>query len=406
MWTIKKISETLSVDTPVDKDIHVKDFKFDSRDIIPGDCFIALPGVDLNGHSFIQHARERGAVCVIGQKNADFIVPNSYEALNQLALYARNSSPAKRIAITGSVGKTTTTSFLAQILEQNHVTVSPQDSFNNHIGVPLTMTKLSPKTEFGVFEIGTNHPGEVRPLAELVKPDIAIITKIGKAHIGHFGDQKSIAEEKSQILHALPNNGIGIVPDDEFLSIYQQAGKKLIVVSPPQESLPDIPQRLQKNIVIAQKATEVLDIHDFDLTKLSVSQGRGAIYTQEISGKNVTIVDDAYNAAFDAIIASLEDFSTMKGRKILVIGDMGETGEFSTIYHEEVANKIRSLSNLACIIPIGPLMSAALKIPMHSSEMTIKTLYAVLTENDIILFKGSKASGTSKILHQITIARS
>lgn len=422
MWTTKKIAAALG--QSVSHDNVIRSFQFDSRMVKPGDCFVALSGEACDGNDFIDDARTQGAVCVIGQKNADFLVPDSYAALNQLAVYARDHSLAKRIAITGSVGKTTTISFLAQILQQKHTIVAPQKSFNNHIGVPLTMTELSDKTEFGIFEIGSNHPGEIRGLADLVRPHIAIITKIGTAHIGHFGSKKDIAMEKAQILYALADDGVGIVPDDEFLSIYQASGKKLLIINElgchPHESgdpcaigtsmdpllheddrFPKIPKRLQSNIAVAKQAAELLGVYDFDLSGLQVLKGRGAIYQHTISGKKVTIVDDAYNAAFDAFLASLDDLSHMNGRKILVVGDMGEVGEFEKSYHNQIAHKIGIMKEVAHIIPAGKLISEALKQPRYAQDDAILRIRDSVQEGDIIFFKGSNASGVSKILSQL-----
>jgi UDP-N-acetylmuramoyl-tripeptide--D-alanyl-D-alanine ligase len=403
VWTTKKIAAALCLSSTHDDVIH--SFQFDSRAVKPKDCFIALPGETSDGHDFINDARARGAVCVIGQKNADFLVPDSFKALNQLAVYARDHSPARRIAITGSVGKTTTTSFLAQILQQKHTIVAPQKSFNNHIGVPLTMTELSDETEFGIFEVGTNHPGEIRVLADLVRPHIAIITNIGTAHIGHFGSKENIAIEKSQILYALSDDGVGIVPDDEFLEIYKASGKKLVVINVsdchPPESGDDrlsIPKRLQGNIAIVKKAVQLLGVQDFDLSKIEMVKGRGATYPHVINGKHVTIIDDSYNAAFDAFLASLEDLSSMKGCKILVVGDMGEVGEFSKSYHDQIAEKINSLKEVSHIIPFGPFISAALTLPQVSHDDAVLQIKAVVQDGDILFFKGSKASGVSKIL--------
>lgn len=399
MWTTKKIAEALGQKTS--EDLSIQNFHFDSRQILPGDCFLALPGTTVDGHNFIDDARARGAICVIGQRNSNFLVQDTYQSLNQLAHYAKKHSGAKRIAITGSVGKTTTTAFLAQILQKQQATICPQNSFNNHIGVPLTMTKLSPSTKFGLFEIGTNHPGEIRPLADLVNPHIAVITKIGVAHIGHFRDQRAIAEEKAQLLYALTDDGIGIVPDDEFLSIYQGVGKQLIVVPPSHEAFPTLPPRLHANVVLAKKTAELLGVNDFDPTQLSVPQGRGTLYTQRINGRMVTLIDDAYNASFDAFIASLDDFSYRKGRKILVVGDLGEVGDLAASYHTYIADKIDALDDVAQVFSVGPQMSAALKQSQCSLDQVSERLSSVVRDGDTILFKGAKVSGVSKIVEQL-----
>ncbi len=399
MWTTKKIAEALEQST--NQDISVSGFEFNSQDVQPSNCFLALKGDQIDGNDFIEDARKKGAVCVIGQKNADFIVPNTYTALNQLALYARNHSPAKRIAITGSVGKTTTVSFLSQLLGQNHKIVSPKGTFNNHIGVPITMTKLDESTEFGIFEIGMNHIGETRPLAELVKPDIAIITKIGNAHIGYMGSQLAIAEEKAQILHALTPDGIGIVPEDEFLEVYQKAGRELIVVPQAVNTLESIPQRLQNNFAMVLEVLSILGVKDYNREKLSIPAGRGNTVAKKISGKNVTIIDDAYNAAFDAFLGALNDLAKLPGRKIIVVGDMGEVDGFEDEFHNKVAQLIRSLPNLGAVFAVSPMIAKALGVEMHRHDEVLRQLHQITQNNDLLYFKGSKKSRVSAIVKGI-----
>ena len=402
MWTVQKIAEVLGAHhTRLSPETIIKNFKFDSRNVRPGDCFVALVGSAQDGHDFIQQARDRGVSCVIGQKDADFLVSDSYEALNQLALYARNKSPAKRIAITGSVGKTTTTGFISQLLQQNHKTIFPEGSFNNHVGVPLTMTKLSTDTEFGVFEIGTNHPGEIQPLAELVKPHISIITKIGTAHIENFNTKKNIALEKSQILAALSEDGIGIVPEDEFLDIYRSRSKNLIVLKDDgKEFLSTIPRRLQGNIGIALKVCETLGVSDFDIENIFVPEGRGKVESWNIDQRNFTIIDDSYNAAFDAFVSSLNDLSAINRRKILIVGDMAEVGELKESYHQEIAKTIESLTDVAKVVTVGPSISLALKQENFDQKNIGDILLDSIKDGDVLLFKGSNGSGIHKILKQ------
>lgn len=191
---------------PFDEDMKITGFSIDSRTIKPGQVYIAIEGSSLDGHQFIQEAIDKGATAVIIHKTLFehpegryIFVKNTLSALHTIAEFKRSYFYGTQIAITGSVGKTTTKEMLAHVLTQFGPTVYSKESFNNHWGVPLSLLNLEQDTQYGIFEIGMNHKGEIAPLAKLVKPDIAIITAIGEAHIGEFKNTKAIATEKTKI---------------------------------------------------------------------------------------------------------------------------------------------------------------------------------------------------------------
>lgn len=376
MWTAKKIAKILN--TPYEgRDIEVENFHFDTRLLGKNDCFIALD----KGHEYLKNS---GAVLTIGEHDADLIVKNSHKALWQLAEYARDHSKAKRIAITGSVGKTTTKHFLHQALSQVYKNVVASDkSYNNHIGVPLTLTKLKEDTDIGIFEIGSNHPGEIAPLSKLVQPDIAVVTNISEAHIGNYKDGlEGIRKEKFSIKDGLKKEGIFIGPDVMFQDVD---------VSFPQE-------HHKKNLSIVIEILKALGIslHQIDFSKLTVPSSRGKIHKITLNGKRLTIIDDAYNAPYLGMKAALYELSKYQGRRVAVLADMGELGEHEDRLHKEIINYARSLS-IDEIIPCGSLFAKVLKVkPVDKAN-----LLEWFKDGDSILFKGSNVSGLGRVVQKI-----
>ncbi|MDE8346386.1 MAG: UDP-N-acetylmuramoyl-tripeptide--D-alanyl-D-alanine ligase, partial [Acidocella sp.] len=189
---------------------------FDTRALAPGDLFIALKG-ERDGHDFVAEAISKGAAGALVSQDMPgpvLRVDDTLHALTRLAVAARARTKARIIAITGSVGKTTTKEMLRRTLSVFGTVHAAESSFNNHIGVPLTLARMSPAADFGVFEIGMNHPGEIQPLATLVQPDVSIITCIDRAHLGLMGSQDAIAVEKASIFAPLRSGGVAVLPAD------------------------------------------------------------------------------------------------------------------------------------------------------------------------------------------------
>ena len=193
----------------------------DSREVQPGDLFVALAGAR-DGHEFVQAALDRGAAGALIRKSAlnlpadapVYEVDDPLEALGDLARYARARFRGQLFAVTGSVGKTTSKEMLRTALGALGSVHAAQASFNNHLGVPLTLARLPPEADFAVIEIGMNHQGEILPLARLSRPDVGIITNIGAAHIGHMGSTAAIAAEKADLFTGMEPGGVAVMPLD------------------------------------------------------------------------------------------------------------------------------------------------------------------------------------------------
>lgn len=193
--------------------------EMDSRDVRPGDLFIALKGEAMDGHKFLPAAFAKGAVAAITDRPVDFphvLVKDTTKALHDLAHAARDRSDAVRIAVTGSVGKTGVKEAIFKSLDRASRGASHRSvrSYNNHVGVPLSLARMPARARFGVFEMGMNHSGEIAPLAEYVRPHVALITTIAPAHIENLGSIEAIADEKAQIFTGLAQGGTAIIPAD------------------------------------------------------------------------------------------------------------------------------------------------------------------------------------------------
>ncbi|MEM6585701.1 MAG: Mur ligase family protein, partial [Pseudomonadota bacterium] len=201
------------------EDFQASGVEMDSRDVRPGDLFIALKGEAMDGHRFLDMAFAKGAVAAITDRVVDFphvLVSDTTEALHDLAQAARERSEAVRIGVTGSVGKTGVKEAIFNALDRAsrggaHRSVR---SYNNHVGVPLSLARLPARARFGVFEMGMNHEGEIAPLADHVRPNVALITTIAPAHIENLGSIEAIADEKAQIFTGLAEGGTAIIPAD------------------------------------------------------------------------------------------------------------------------------------------------------------------------------------------------
>ena len=196
----------------------------DSRLIGPGDIFVAKPGEHADGHDFIPAAMERGAVLAIVERRVDaavtqIVVPGAVHALADLARFVvrevRSRGALQIVGITGSNGKTTTKNMLARILEAEDETVAPQASFNNDVGAPLTMLRVTERTRYLVSEFGASAPGEIARLAGLVHPDVGVVLMVGMAHAGGFGGIESTFVEKSQLIHAVRPGGVAVLNADD-----------------------------------------------------------------------------------------------------------------------------------------------------------------------------------------------
>lgn len=203
----------------------------DSRTILPGQIFVALEGENFNGHDFIIEAQQKGAIAAIVSQTIKIDFPHirvadTRKALGQLATFVRQQRTIPVLAITGSCGKTTTKAMLTSIMEQCGKVLSPPGSYNNDIGLPLTLLKLSDEHQYAVIELGANHFGEINYLTNIAKPTVATVLNVGSAHLAGFGDEQGVAREKGTIFNGLDQSGIAVINlDDSFADYFKKLNK-------------------------------------------------------------------------------------------------------------------------------------------------------------------------------------
>ena len=421
----------------------------DSRTVKPGDLFIALKGDHGDGHAFVADALAKGAAAAMvtdEPKNAEgafLVVDDTLAAMRALADASRQRSAAKVIAITGSVGKTGTKEMLAAALGASGQTHAARASFNNHWGVPFTLSAMHGGADYGVFEIGMNHAGEITPLTQMVKPDIAIITTIAPAHLEHFGTLDAIADAKAEIFDGMGPGGIAILnrDNDQFDRLKAKAEARGVTVmsfGEHEESdcrMSDCLEAangsrfkarvIDKNMTvslqmpgrhIARNALAVLlavRLAGADLGKavkalarLEPVAGRGRREYLDIGQPDnlVTLIDESYNASPDAMRAAFKVLALIDpgsgGRRIAVLGDMYELGKDAARIHAELAMPLVA-AGVQLVYTSGPLMKNLYeKLPQdrrgaHEDDTSklAEIVPEVLVPGDVVMIKGSRGGG-------------
>ena len=360
----------------------------DSRLVQPGDLFIALagdPGPRFNpsvrssadGHDHLADALQRGAVAALVSHRQDVPIPqldteDTYSGLWQLGTAARARLSGPVIAVTGSSGKTTAKTFLAAALEA----YTPPGSFNNHIGVPLSLANAWQQAPAWVFEVGTSYPGEIEPLTQLVRPDLAILLNVHNAHIENFASRAALVAEKRTIFSTLPEDGLRVVHDELGLSGYRfgehaGADARVLALSGDNMTLALFGEQMQARVpgggahraltlsacLLAAKLLQFDLAPALDLDHNTVPKGRGNVVT----ASGVDVVDDSYNANPSSMRAALASFfaTPAKGRRYAVLGDMRELGEESAAAHRELLQSLIEQQSLHGIVLVGSALAEA-----------------------------------------------
>ena len=402
-WNKSSLSAALN--SEISFECNADSVVIDSRNLGKNSIFVALTTGQTDGHLHIKHALENGAICAIAQyipenctsNDKIILVPNTLEALNNLGIYQRKlANNLKAIAVTGSVGKTTTKEMIASVLQNFGTTVFSKASYNNHIGVPFTLAQLTHDTTYGVFEVGMNHFGEIAPLSRMIKPDIAIITTLAPSHIGNLGSMEGIADEKSDIFAGLKPGGSALIHGDHPLAERMQSNAKTYNVAnvftvgksanmdaqllnyqttSDNSGCVVTTQILGKTITYPLKfvgehyafnslyvllCAKILGL-DLELTAQHLASatpviGRGQMLKLILdNGLPIFVFDDAYNANPTSMKAGLKAFCEIKaeGKRIAVVGQMGELGNLSDSYHQEVGSFLNTLP-IDCVHVVGP----------------------------------------------------
>ena len=426
----------------------------DSRTIQKGDLFIALKA-ERDGHKFVENAFQNGAAAALVDHVPNsldascplLLVPNVMKALQSMASFARNRFKGKVIAVTGSVGKTSTKEMLHKILSDQGETHSSFASYNNHWGVPLTLTRMPEGADFSVIEIGMNHPGEIAPLSVLAKPDIALITSVAPAHLAAFKNIEEIAREKASIAKGLKGDSSVIINQSittaevlksEIVSYNQEfigygssgCSSKILNIDEIKNWLHvgGLVEGEEHNFCLNTSSTHfaenalgslvVVRKVNCDVTKACESLrswtpgiGRGSI--KKINVRNVgliELIDDGYNANPTSVLAALETLSKSKSkRRIAILGDMKELGPSEVDFHKSIAS-LASMAKVDCVYTVGPLMKnlhnslPKEKRGQHfkNSLEVVPELSSILKRGDCLLLKASLSVGVSVISDAIS----
>ena len=429
-----------------------KKFSTDTRKIQEGDTYIALKGETFDGNDYWKEAIDKGAETVIIEKEVNDIIPekniivvkNTQEALEQIATAKRNLyKDLIVVGVTGSVGKTSTKDIIANVLQQKYKTLKTQGNFNNDIGLPLTILNLEDH-EVAVIEMGMNHLGEISKLTKIAKPTLSVITNVGTAHIGNLGSRENILKAKLEILEGMELPKVVINNDNDMLNKWakeesnieihtfgiknesecmatniqkEENSSKIIAKFNGEEIKEDIPVGGDVFVLNALCATTVGKI-----LSLSNKQIYHGIKTFELTKKRmetintkdgITIINDSYNASVDSMKAAIQHLSNdiKAKRKILVLGDMFELGEFSEDLHREVGKEV-ALNKIDKLIAIGDnakyIIDEAVKNGMkdifyaETRQELINKIKETMKKDDVILFKASNGMKLFEIVEELS----
>jgi len=442
-------------------DTQINNIRIDSREIKKDDIFVAIKGENFDGHDFINEAFNNGALAVITEKNFEldknlenqkfvFVVEDSILALQKIAKFYKSKFQAKVIAVTGSVGKSTVKEMLASIFSQKFNIIKTQKNFNGQTGVPMTVFNLTDKTQFMICEVGVSKPGEMKKLAEILKPNYIIINNIGVSHIGNFGNIKNIVNEKFDILYFSEKYKIFVNFDNleiinyinnnkennlkienfKFFGFDSKCDYKAENVSLLDNkteftfitknykaliSLPYVGMHFVYNALAALSVAVELEVHIDDI-KNGISNFKKLAMRQDIiKMPNFIIIDDSYNSSPDSIRAALNIFKNIKsdGENIFVMGDILELGNYSQNIHFELG-KFIAHSNIDFLITVGnetKFTCESVKISgsklnfkhFDNNQEIINFLCEFLKDRkgDKILVKGSRGMKTDEIVKEL-----
>jgi UDP-N-acetylmuramoyl-tripeptide--D-alanyl-D-alanine ligase len=378
---LNKIAEMIQAESVSFGDVMVKGVSIDSRKIEEGNLFVPFKGENADGHRFVEDAINRGAAAAFWQKDVPnppshiplIMVDDTLTALQELARSYRNELEVKVLGITGSNGKTTTKDMAASLLGLKYRVSKTEGNYNNHIGLPLTILRLSEDTEMAVLEMGMSAKGEIEFLTKLARPDAVIITNIGESHLLDLGSREAIADAKLEIILGLKDQGIIIYNGDEpllreRLADYDGPGKmKTFGRTGDNDLYPiKIDQNTQGNTFMTNEEEvefhlPVLGTHNIlnALAAMLAAEFFGVAYSKMNEGfaglkltnmrmelvrgaNGVSIINDAYNASPTSMKAAIELVSSLSGfgRKILVLGDMLELGPQEKEFHHQIGSSL------------------------------------------------------------------
>ena len=432
------------------KGLKLKKVSIDSRSIQAGDLFLALEGPKNDGHNFIKEADSKGACCFVVEKKINtkkpyILVEDSYKFLSKLANYRRKEFKGKMICLTGSNGKTTTKEIIFSLLSSLGPCHRTKGNKNNQIGVPLTLTSLEMNNIFSVIEIGTSSPGEIYKLANIVKPDIGLITNAASSHLEGLGSVNKVAEEKGALLETLSTSGCAILPiDSVFFDEWKERNSSSRLISfgidlersGADVSLGNIKMDIYKNLTTFMVKARgeyfrcklgTIGVHnalnaaaafavalglDQDLVQLNNNlegikfpSGRLSVHRLK---EGSLLIDDSYNANPESMKKSLDILGDIKGKKrFFVAGEMAELGSEEESFHQEICKYSEErVDELLCV---GELWKEGLEKITHKSRLfdtkdkLLDYLKEKIGKDSVIMVKGSRSAAMDYIVDKLKL---
>jgi UDP-N-acetylmuramoyl-tripeptide--D-alanyl-D-alanine ligase len=442
----------------------------DSRQVIPGSLFVAIPGERVDGHDFVADAFQRGASFALIQHDipgsfhtlqlardqpldlhTDLDAPlclqveNTLTALQQVAHFWRRKLDLRVIGITGSVGKSTTKDVIAEVLDQRYRTLKSPGNMNNEIGLPLTILRLGPGYERAVLEMGFYVPGEIALLCDIALPEIGVVTNIGTVHAERAGSQEDIFQGKSELVKALPPNGVAVLNlDDPWVRKMAEltlASVFFYGLDPAADlwadeveglGLEGIRFRLHYRHETLHVHVPMIGLHSVHtaLRAAAVGLADGLTWQEILEGlrqghtqlrltavrteSGALLLDDTYNASPESMLAALNLLSELGGHKVAVLGDMLELGQYEKQGHEMVGVRAAEVADM--LVTVGTrghiIATAARRAGLASRKIAefenhveaIAHLRKSLTKEDVVLVKGSHAIRMDRIVAALEIA--
>jgi len=450
LWTSGEIARATG--GTASSPFEVTGVTFDSREVGPGDLFVAMPGTVHDGHKFVGAAFEAGAAgAVVSQpvEGPHVLVEDTFAALQALGRASRERSEATIIGVTGSVGKTSTKEALYAALDRNrpgkvHRSVK---SYNNHTGVPLSLARMPRDAEFAVLEMGMNNKGEIAALTRQVRPHVALITAIAPAHIENLGSMEAIADAKAEIFEGLEPGGTAIIPNDTphrdrlvkaarryadrivtfgggdadvhaLHAVTAEGGGSLISAALLERELTfTISQRGEhwvSNSLAVLAAVEAVGadvaLAGLALADLGGLKGRGQRHVIEVEGGEVLLIDESYNANPASMAATLKSLGAESdvGRRIAVLGPMRELGEHSAELHAGLAPAVRDAHVDELILigdemrPLAEKVIGNISLDLVSSvDEATEALRRIVRPGDAVLVKASNSVGLAKLVESM-----
>lgn len=437
-----------------DPSLKIRSFSIDTRTLAPGDLFVAFKGENNDGHAFVAAAFGKGASgALVDLRQREHVlsklrdgkiqaknlipVPDPQAAMTALAAAYRKTLPVRTIGITGSVGKTTTKEFLFYLLKQKYSALATTGNLNNHLGVPIMLSRLEPSHQYAVMEMGASHQGEIRALAGLALPSGGILTPIGPAHLEGFGSLENVYKAKLELADAFGKDDPLVVPaDDEYLlEKIRQKSRQAITVGFSDRAdyrLADLESgngevsfaiagsrrfsfpgqaaflALNAGLAIAMAKSIGFTWEEIPSRWADVGFASGR-FRETILANGVRVIDDSYNAnpvSFENALKALRSL-TVAGKKIVVFADMLELGAGEKDFHRELGERI-AVSGADMAFAYGPLARISVDAicglearHFTDAEETLVALKEALRPGDLVLFKGSRGMHVEKVLEGI-----